>query len=53
MINNATDVILDNLYKSPYDYIIIDEYQDISKERFQLIKSLLDQKPSTKLFLCW
>lgn len=50
MINNATDIIQDNLYQSPYDYIIIDEYQDISKARFQLIKSLLDQKPSTKLF---
>jgi DNA helicase-4 len=50
MINNATCVIQENLYQSPYDYIIIDEYQDISKARFQLIKSLLDQKPSTKLF---
>lgn len=50
MINNATDVIQENLYQSPYDYIIIDEYQDISKARFQLIKSLLDQKTSTKLF---
>ena len=50
MINNATKVIQDNLYQSQYDYIIIDEYQDISKARFQLIKSLLDQKPSTKLF---
>jgi DNA helicase-4 len=50
MINNATDVIQESLYQSPYDYIIIDEYQDISKARFQLIKSLLDQKPSTKLF---
>jgi DNA helicase-4 len=50
MINNATTLIQDNLYQSPYDYIIIDEYQDISNARFQLIKSLLDQKPSTKLF---
>ena len=50
MINNATKIIKSNLYESHYDYIIIDEYQDISKARFQLIKSLLDQKPSTKLF---
>jgi len=50
MINNATEVIQDNLFQSPYDYIIIDEYQDISMARFQLIKSLLDQKPSTKFF---
>jgi DNA helicase-4 len=50
MINNATELIQTNLYQSSYDYIIIDEYQDISKARFQLIKSLLDQKPNTKLF---
>lgn len=50
MINNATELIQSNQYQSPYDYIIIDEYQDISKARFQLIKSLLDQKPNTKLF---
>lgn len=50
MINNATELIISNKYQSSYDYIIIDEYQDISKARFQLIKSLLDQKPSTKLF---
>ncbi|MBV6462182.1 MAG: ATP-dependent DNA helicase Rep [Flavobacteriales bacterium] len=50
MINNATELIISNQYQSSYDYIIIDEYQDISKARFQLIKSLLDQKPSTKLF---
>lgn len=50
MINNATELIISNQYQSSYDYIIIDEYQDISKARFQLIKSLLDQKPNTKLF---
>lgn len=50
MINNATELIQSNQYLSTCDYIIIDEYQDISKARFQLIKSLLDQKPSTKLF---
>ncbi len=50
MINNATELIISNHYQSPFEYIIIDEYQDISKARFQLIKSLLDQKPSTKLF---
>jgi DNA helicase-4 len=50
MINNATELIQSNQYQSPYDYIIIDEYQDISKARFLLIKSLLDQKPNTKLF---
>jgi len=50
MINNATDIIQTNQYQSQYDYIIIDEYQDISKGRFELIKALLNQKPNTKLF---
>ncbi len=50
MINIATKTITTNQYTSDYDYIIIDEFQDISKSRYQLIKALLDQKPSTKLF---
>ena len=50
MINIATKTITTNEYTSDYDYIIIDEFQDISKSRYQLIKALLDQKPSTKLF---
>ena len=50
MINMATKLILNNKYKSKYEYIIIDEFQDISKSRYNLIKALLDQKPDTKLF---
>lgn len=50
MINIATKTVTSNQYTSAYDYIIIDEFQDISKSRYQLIKALLDQKPSTKLF---
>tara|TARA_B100001059_G_C17826305_1_gene581582 strand:+ start:612 stop:3317 length:2706 start_codon:yes stop_codon:yes gene_type:complete len=50
MINMATKFILNNKYKSKYEYIIIDEFQDISKSRYNLVKALLDQKPSTKLF---
>jgi DNA helicase-4 len=50
MINKATKIITTNQYTSAYDYIIIDEFQDISKSRYQLIKALLDKKPSTKLF---
>ena len=50
MINMATKFILNNKYKSKYEYIIIDEFQDISKSRYNLVKALLYQKPSTKLF---
>lgn len=42
MINHATDVIKENKLTSNYKYIIIDEYQDISYSRFNLIKEIRD-----------
>lgn len=50
MINMATTLISNSQFSSVYKYIIIDEFQDISQSRYQLIKALLDQKPNTKLF---
>lgn len=50
MINLATEEIKADKFASPYKYIIIDEFQDISLSRYQLIKSLLDNRPDTKLF---
>jgi DNA helicase-4 len=50
MINMATESINNTAFVSQYKYIIIDEFQDISQSRYQLIKALLDQKPATKLF---
>ena len=42
MINKATDVIKSNKPKYTYQYIIVDEYQDISFSRFNLIKEIRD-----------
>jgi DNA helicase-4 len=42
MINKATDAIQSNHPKYTYEYIIIDEYQDISVSRFNLIKEIRD-----------
>ena len=42
MINKATQEIIRNNIKLPYKYIIIDEYQDTSYQRFKLIKSIID-----------
>ncbi|WP_316846488.1 UvrD-helicase domain-containing protein [Pedobacter psychrodurus] len=42
MINRATDLIRNNQPKYSYQYIIIDEYQDISFSRFNLIKEIRD-----------
>lgn len=43
MINNATnalDKMINNGEKLPYDYIFVDEYQDISMQRFDLCEKL-------------
>ena len=42
MINQATDIIKEKTPKYTYQYIIIDEYQDISYSRFNLIKQIRD-----------
>ena len=42
MINQATDIIKENKFDYKYRYIIIDEYQDISLARFNLIKEIRD-----------
>lgn len=42
MINMSTKYIREGLYKNPYKYVIVDEYQDISKSRYTLLKALRD-----------
>ena len=42
MINQATDIIKKNKPEYKYQYVIIDEYQDISIARFNLIKEIRD-----------
>ena len=50
MINSATKLIKQRKYTHNYKYIIIDEFQDTSFSRFNLIKSILETNDSTKLF---
>ncbi len=52
MINIAVDELKRNndLWKNIYDHILVDEYQDISAQRYKLIKELLNQNPKCKLF---
>ena len=40
MINRATLYVHDGKFKNPYKYVIVDEYQDISKARFNLLNEL-------------
>jgi len=43
MITIASNLIKTNIVKLPYKYIIIDEYQDISNSRFNLVKEIYDK----------
>ena len=42
MINMATQAVRDWKYENKYKYLIVDEYQDISKSRYKLLKALRD-----------
>ncbi len=52
MINQAIIELNDDpsLLADAYDHILIDEYQDISAQRYNLIKTILKRNPKCKLF---
>ena len=50
MINLASEYITNGLYKKSYKYILVDEFQDMSLGRYELIKSLRRQSPEAKLY---
>ncbi|MGM5484234.1 MAG: UvrD-helicase domain-containing protein [Nanobdellota archaeon] len=52
MINKAVDYLKENkeFYSDKYDHILIDEYQDISTQRYDLIHEILKKNPACKLF---
>ena len=52
MINLAVDYLKSNkeFYKEIYDHILVDEYQDISTQRYELIKELMNKNKNCKLF---
>ena len=50
MIGKAIEYIESGRYRSPYQHILVDEFQDISQPRARLIKALLDQRNDTVLF---
>ena len=50
MINRATDFVEEGHYRSPFGYILVDEFQDISPSHARLLKALLDSSPGTQLF---
>lgn len=50
MIGDAVKLVETGQYRSPYSLILVDEFQDISEPRANLIKALKHQKPFTKVF---
>ena len=50
MINIASKYIANNQFKKKFSYVIIDEFQDISIGRYQLVKAIKESNTSCKLF---
>ena len=48
-IIQATD-LCNHGHRPDYDYILVDEFQDISLDRYRFLQSLRREKPLTKLF---
>ena len=44
MITNSTDALRKNEFISGYDYVIIDEFQDISFGRFSMVDHVRNPK---------
>ncbi len=49
-IIQATQICKQNPGLATFDYILVDEFQDISKDRYEFLKSLRHKSPLTKLF---
>jgi Superfamily I DNA and RNA helicases len=43
MINLATKYVISGQYRHHYGYVIVDEYQDISRARYNLLKAMRNQ----------
>ena len=51
MINRATEHVKSGRYKSPFRHILVDEFQDISDNRANLLLALKKQRFDTKIFV--
>ncbi|MEM5948941.1 UvrD-helicase domain-containing protein [Spirochaetia bacterium 38H-sp] len=50
LINKATTYITNGQYNKEFKYVIIDEFQDISIDRYKLVKAIKENNPACKLF---
>ena len=49
MISVATDHIRSGLYSTQFKYVLVDEFQDISHDRAELVRALLDAQADSRL----
>ncbi len=52
MINEATEHLNSRVYKSQYTRILVDEFQDISKPRMNLVRALVENGPDNSRVFC-
>lgn len=50
LINKATEYIKLGNYDDLFEYIVVDEFQDISRGRYALIKAIREKRQSCKVF---
>lgn len=50
LVLHASELCSSGKWESPYSYILVDEFQDISVDRYKFILSLRKQSPLTKTF---
>lgn len=50
MINKANEYVLSGSFKSPWKFIVVDEFQDIAKSRTDLVQALRKCQDSVSLF---
>ncbi|MCG9626914.1 UvrD-helicase domain-containing protein [Vibrio mediterranei] len=50
MISKALSYVETGQFQSPWSYILVDEFQDISEPRARLVKALRDNKENSSLF---
>ena len=50
MVHRAVGYVKSGRYRSPYRYLLVDEFQDMSVGRYRLLRALIDQRDDAKLF---
>ncbi len=50
MINEAAECLRGCRWRHPYQVVLVDEFQDISRSRVRLIRAVLEQNPDSLMF---